>query len=118
MTGKWRKYIYSNSKTRLISEFIVLYLLLPLLIMLDFIPVPLLLILLVMGVGIHLFLYYDPTFNRNNFINWKSGRREIWKIFLLFIPSGALMVVLIWYIDRSKLFYLPAENPWFLLLTI
>lgn len=116
MTGRWKEVIYNNSRTRLISEFIILYLILPLLIMLDFLPVPLLLILLVLGIAVHLFLYHDPTFNRNNFINWKSGRREVWKIILLFIPLGALMVVLIWKIDKTKLFYLPSSNPWFLLL--
>jgi membrane protease YdiL (CAAX protease family) len=116
MAGRWKKVIYNNSRARLISEFIILYLILPLLVMLNLLPVPLLLILLVLGIAVHMFLYYDPTFNRNNFINWKSGRREVWKIFLLFIPLGALMVFLIWQIDKTKLFYLPSSNPWFLLL--
>jgi membrane protease YdiL (CAAX protease family) len=116
MSGRWKKVIYNKSKVRLISEFVIIYLILPLLIMLHLLPVPLLLILLVLGVAVHLFLYHDPTFNRNYFINWKSGRGEIWKIILLFIPLGAIMVVLIWQIDKTKLFYLPSSNPWFLLL--
>ncbi len=69
-----------------------------------------------MGIAVHLFLYHDPGFDRNKFINWKSGRRETLKIILLFIPLGALMVLLIWQIDKTKLFYLPSSNPWFLLL--
>jgi uncharacterized protein len=116
MTGKWNQFIYSKSKTRLISEFIILYLILPLIIMSDFLPVPLLLILLVMGVSIQLFLHYDPSFNKNNLYNWKSGRREIGRIILLFIPLAALMVVLIWQIDETKLFYLTTTNPLFLLM--
>jgi membrane protease YdiL (CAAX protease family) len=116
MAGRWKKLIYNKSKIRLISECIVLYLILPVFIMLDLLPIPLLLILLVMGIAVHLFLYHDPGFDRNKFINWKSGRREAWKIILLFIPLGALMVVLIWHIDETKLFYLPSSNPWFLLL--
>jgi membrane protease YdiL (CAAX protease family) len=84
--------------------------------MLDLLPVPLLMILLVLGVTVHLFLHYDTTFDRHNFYNWKSGRREIWKIILLFIPLAALMVVLIWQIDETKLFYLPSTNPLFLLM--
>jgi membrane protease YdiL (CAAX protease family) len=116
MSGRWKKVIYNDSKTRIISEFVIIYLILPLLVTLHLLPVPLLLILLVLGVAVHLFLYHDPSFNRNNFINWKSGRGEILKIILLFIPVGALMVVLIWQIDKTKLFYLPSSNPWFLLL--
>jgi membrane protease YdiL (CAAX protease family) len=116
MAGKWKQFIYNNNKARLIVEFIFLYLILPLLVMLDFLPIPLLLILLAMGITVHLFLYYDPSFNRNNFINWKSGKSEIGKIILLFIPLAALMVVLIWQIDETKLFYLPSTNPLFLLM--
>jgi membrane protease YdiL (CAAX protease family) len=116
MAGRWKKFIYNNTKIRLISEFIFLYLILPLLVMLDFLPVPLLLILLAMGITVHLFLYYDPYFNRNKFYNWKSGKKEIWKIILLFVPLAALMVVLIWQIDETKLFYLPSTNPLFLLM--
>jgi membrane protease YdiL (CAAX protease family) len=116
MSGKWKRLIYNNNKTRLISEFVILYVILPLLVMLDFIPIPLLLILLIMGITVHIFLYHDTTFPRENFFNWKSGRREVWKIILLFIPLAALMVLLIWRIDKSKLFYLPSANPWFLLL--
>lgn len=116
MSENWRKILYNKSKTRLISEFIILYLMLPLMIMMDWMPVPLLLILLVLGIAVHLFLYHDHDFNRNNFINWKSGRGEIWKILALFIPLGALMVLLIWRIDETKLFYLPSINPWFLII--
>jgi membrane protease YdiL (CAAX protease family) len=116
MAEKWKQFIYNNNKARLIVEFIFLYLILPLLVMLDFLPVPLLLILLAMGITVHMFLYYDPSFYRNNFINWKSGKSEIGKIILLFIPLAALMVVLIWQIDETKLFYLPSANPLFLLM--
>jgi len=116
MAGRWKNLIYNNSKVRLISECITLYLALPLLVMLELLPVPLLLILLVMGICVHLFLYHDPTFDRKKFFNWEEGRKEIWKILILFIPLGTLMVLLIWHIDRTKLFYLPSSNPWFLLL--
>jgi len=116
MAGKWNHIIYNQNKSRLISEFIVLYLILPVLIMLDFLPVPLLLILLVLGVTVHLFLSYDHGFARNSLYNWRSGKKEIGKIILLFIPLAALMVLFIWKIDKSKLFYLPSSNPFFLLM--
>lgn len=116
MAIQWKKIIYNQSKTRLISEFIFLYLVLPLVVMLKLLPVPLLVILLIMGITVHLFLYYDPSFSKNNLYNWKSGKKEIWKIILLFIPLAALMVILIWQINETKLFYLPATNPLFLLM--
>jgi membrane protease YdiL (CAAX protease family) len=80
------------------------------------VPVPLLVILLIVGITVHLFLHYDPSFNKNNLYNWKSGRREIGRIILLFIPLAALMVILIWQIDKTKLFYLPTTSPLFLLM--
>jgi len=116
MTIQWKKLIYNQSKIRLISEFIVLYLILPLLIMFKLIPLPLLAILLVMGITVHLFLYYDTTFDKKYLLNWKSGKGEIFRIILLFIPLAALMVILIWQIDKTKLFYLPATNPLFLVM--
>jgi uncharacterized protein len=116
MAIQWEKIIYNHSKIRLISEFIVLYLAIPLLVMFKLVPVPLLVILLIMGITVHLFLYYDPAFNKEYFFNWKSGKGEILRIILLFIPLAALMVLLIWKIDKTKLFYLPATNPLFLIM--
>jgi len=116
MSQKRKKIIYGHKKARLAVEFIILYSALPFLIMLDLVPVPLLLLLLAMGVSVHIFLYYDPLFDRKKFINWDSGKREIHNILLLFIPSAAIMVVLIWQIDATKLFSLPRSNPLFLLL--
>lgn len=69
-----------------------------------------------MGISVHLYLYYDPSFDRRNFINWDSGKREILNILLFFIPSAVIMVILIWQIDASRLFYLPRTNPLFLIL--
>jgi membrane protease YdiL (CAAX protease family) len=116
MTGKWKKYLYTNNKYRLVSEFIILYLFLPLAVMFKFIPLPLMVILLVMGITVHLYLYYDPAFNRKHLINWHTGKKEILRIILLFFPLAAMMVVMIWKIDETKLFYLPSTNPLFLLL--
>jgi len=116
MSQNWKQVIYKSNKTRLVIEFIILYLILPFLIILDLLPVPLLLILLVMGISVHLFLYYDPAFNTKKFYNWKAGRRAIPKILLLFVPSAILMVVLIWQIDSTKLFFLARSNPLFLLM--
>jgi len=116
MAIKWKQFIYNQNKTRLISEFIVLYVILPIIVMFRLLPVPLLVILLIVGITVHLFLHYDPSFNKNNLYNWKSGRREIGRIILLFIPLAALMVILIWQIDKTKLFYLPTTSPLFLLM--
>ena len=116
MAIKWKQFIYNQNKIRLISEFIVLYVILPIIVMFRLLPVPLLVILLIVGITVHLFLHYDPSFNKNNLYNWKSGRREIGRIILLFIPLAALMVILIWQIDKTKLFYLPTTSPLFLLM--
>ena len=116
MSQNWKKIIYRGGKSRLVTEFIILYLVLPFLVMLDLLPIPLLLILLVMGISVHLFLYYDPAFDRKKFYNWDKGRKETGKILLLFIPAAIFMVVLIWLIDATKLFSLARTNPLFLLL--
>ncbi len=116
MQKDWKQIIYRSNIPRLIIEFIILFLILPVLVMLDILHVPLLLILLIMGVSVHLFLYYDPSFDKKKFYNWQKGKKEIPQILLLFIPSAALMVVLIWRIDSSKLFYMARTNPMFLLM--
>jgi len=116
MQKDWKKIIYRSNTPRLIIEFMILYVILPVLVMFDILHVPLLLILLIMGISVHLFLYYNPSFDRKNFYNWQKGKKEIPRLLLLFIPAAALMVVLIWQIDSSKLFYMVRTNPMFLLM--
>jgi membrane protease YdiL (CAAX protease family) len=84
--------------------------------MMDFLPVPLLVILLLMGISVHLYLYNDPSFSRQKFYNWDKGKEEIPGIILLFIPSAVIMIILIWQIDSTKLFFLARKNPLFLMI--
>ena len=111
-----QKLLYSKNKFRLIGEITILYLVFPLLIMLEIVPVPLLLILMLMGLTVFFYLYYDPSFKRLNLINWQEGKQELRSIFIFFIFAAILMVVLICIIDPGKLFQLARINSWLLLM--
>ena len=106
----------SKNKFRLIAEILILYIILPLIIMEDIIPVPLLLILMLMGLTVFFYLFFDPSFERVNLINWREGKKELRSIFLFFPVAAIIMVALIWIMDPDKLFQLARFNPWLLLM--
>jgi len=108
--------LYSCNKPRRIAELIFLYVLLPLLVMLERGSVPLMVFLLIMGLSVYFYLLHDPTFDRETFLNWKRGRAELGKILIMFGISAMVMLALIWIIDASKMFLLLRTNPFLLLL--
>ena len=108
--------LYGKSRFRLSVEMALLYIVLPLFIMLDILPVPLMLVLMLMGLAVYFYLWYDPKFDRTSLINWESGRKELRSILLMFIPAGIIMVILIRIIDADKLFLLARINPLLLLM--
>ena len=59
----FKKSIYSNSKFRLISEIIILFIIVPVLLAVYKLKIPLMLVLLVFGILIFLFLKYDDSFD-------------------------------------------------------
>lgn len=108
--------LYDNGRIRLVLEITILYVVLPMMIMLESFAVPLLFILLLMGITVFIYLYHDPAFKRAELINWSQGRKEIKNMAFLFLPAAAGMVLLIWIIDQDRLFYLFRENPVLLLM--
>ncbi len=115
MTIQSRKLIYGSNRYRLIIEAIVLYLVLPLLVMLDLLPVPLMVLLMLMGISVYLYLRFDTSFDRQTLINWQKGKREMGSIMLMFLAAAVIMVALIRIIDAEKLFQLVRINPLLLL---
>jgi membrane protease YdiL (CAAX protease family) len=111
-----RRFLYSDNKPRRIAELLILYGLLPVIVMLDKWDIPLMAILLFMGITVYLYLIYDPDFDRKTFFNWKQGKAELGKLLAMFGFSAIVMLVLIWFIDASKMFLLIRTNPWLLLM--
>jgi len=89
----------------------VLYFLLPLLFTFKVLPFPLWLILIVMGLSVIVFIRYDNTFDKKQHFNWKEGKKYLLPMLLLFLVAAVVMVVTIWFVDASKLFIYPKENP-------
>jgi membrane protease YdiL (CAAX protease family) len=110
------KIFYRKSTCRLLSGLIILYLGIPLLGLLENLPVPLMLVLIVMGLLVYLYMRFDPSFDRIYFTNWQSGKKEIRSMILMFIPAAMGMTALIWVIDSEKLFLLLRANPLLLLM--
>ena len=111
-----RRFLYSNNKPRRIAELIFLYGFLPLLVMFERWDIPLMAFLLIMGLTVYFYLVNDPNFDRKTLLNWKQGRAELGKIFVMFGISAVVMLALIWIIDSSKLFLLLRTNPMLLLM--
>ena len=98
----FKRWLYSGNKARRIAELIILYGFLPLLVMFQRWNIPLMAFLLFMGLSVYFYLANDPSFDRRTFLNWKRGRSELGKIFIMFGISAIVMLALIWIIDPSK----------------
>ncbi len=112
----WKKIIYNNSKIRKISEIVFVYILLPLLILFDFINVPIMVILIPLGIIVFFYLRADKTFNRKYFYNWENAKKEIKNILILFIIAAVLMLTLIHFIAPAKMFIILRTRPWLMFL--
>lgn len=74
------------------------------------------LVLIILGLLIFFFLYFDKSFDNKLFFRYKVSRRIYMRIAIVFLISAAVMTLMIWYIDSSKLFLLIKKRPWLLLL--
>jgi len=95
---------------------LILYIGMPLLLAYDRFGVPLVFILLFLGIIVHLFLWFDPEFDRKLFFNWSAFRTSWKSILLVFIIAALLMVLLTWRMNPERLFLLLRQNPLFLLM--
>lgn len=114
--NKLKTLIFSKNKVRLIIELIILFLFVPSIFAFDLFGIPLLLILTGTGLLVFLFLRFDPEFDNKIFWNWKKGKPHLKRILLLFGISAIVMTGLIYFIDKSRLFYLALNMPWLLLI--
>ena len=114
--SKFKKILYSKNKIRLISELLILFIVIPLMFAFDVFGIPLMLILTFTGILVFLFLRYDKSFDNIQFNNWKNGKGQLKHILLLFGISTVAMVVLIYFIDKERMFFLVRKMPWLLLI--
>ena len=114
--NNFSKILYSKNKIRLISELLVLFIIFPLMFAFDVFGIPLMLILTITGLLVFLFLRYDDTFDNAQFNNWKQGKSQLKHILLLFGISAVTMVVMIYFIDKKRMFFLVYKMPWLLLI--
>ncbi len=98
------------------GEMTILYLVLPILLVFDIISFPLMVVLVIMGTSVILFLQYDNTFDKRQYLNWNSGKKYLVPMLLFFALAGCVMVLTIWLVDSSQLFILLKENPQMLLM--
>lgn len=114
--SNFNKILYSTNKIRLISELLILFIVVPLLFAFDIFGIPLMLILTITGILVFLFLRYDDNFDNTQFKNWKKGKTQLKHILLLFGISAIFMLVLIYFIDKERMFFLVRRMPWLLLI--
>jgi len=111
-----RKWIYAKSNFRLITEMVLLFVGLPVMLTYNRFGIPLVFILLFLGIIVHLFLWYDPEFDRKKFFNWSAFRKEFPGMILFYVIAVILMTFLTWKLQPDRLFLLPKTNPLFLLM--
>lgn len=115
MFQKINSLIYRKSKGRLILEAVLLYIAIPLMIVGDIIVLPLLQVLFIIGFIVFLFLRFDKTFDKNIFVKWRITRHMVLGL-LLFIINAVFMILIIYLVDPSKLFYLLKTQPFLLVM--
>lgn len=109
--------IYRKSKLRLILEAILLYVAIPILILTDIITLPLLQVLFMIGFIVFIFLRFDKTFDKNIFLQCRLNKHMALGL-LLFILNAGFMLLIIYIIDPSKLFYIVKAKPLLLVIII
>ena len=114
--SNFKKILYSKNKIRLISELLILFIVIPLMFAYDVFGIPLMLILTLTGLLVFLFLRYDDTFDNAQFKNWKQGKSQLKHILLLFVISTVIMILMIYFIDNERMFFLVRKMPWLLLI--
>jgi len=109
--------LYKPSKVQLWAEFVLFFIAFPFSFLTQFYKeFPLMLVLILLGLLIFFFLYFDKSFDNKLFFRYKVSRRIYMRIAIVFLISAAVMTLMIWYIDSSKLFLLIKKRPWLLLL--
>jgi uncharacterized protein len=95
-----------------ITEFLVLFVIVPTLLFTKVIDISFFPILLLGGVIFLIQLIRDPSFRRKRLWNWGKARKSIGRIFLYFVPVALLMTVVVYFWEPDHLFYLPRKHPW------
>ncbi len=109
--------IYGKSKFRLITEVTFIYVVIPLLIFTNVISLPLLQILFVIGFIVFLFLRFDKSFDKNIFLKWRFTKHMCLAL-LLFVINAIFMILIIYVIDPTKLFFLIRTQPLLLVMIV
>lgn len=87
-----------------------LYVAIPLMIVTDIISLPLMQLLSVIGFMVFLFLRFDKSFDKNIFLKWRFTKHMAIGL-LLFLVNAIFMLIVIYMVDSSKLFYLFKTQP-------
>lgn len=95
----------------LVSEFVLLFILFPILLFTDLLSISFIPILLVMsGVFVWL-LIRDKSFRRRRLFSWRIAGSELKSIMKTFLPVAALMTLTVWWWNPDYLFILPRSEP-------
>lgn len=96
-------------------EAMALYVAIPLLLVSGVISLPLLQVLFVIGFLIFLFLRFDDTFDKKIFLKFRVTKHMALGL-LLFVVNALFMLLIIYLIDPSKLFFMARTRPVLLLM--
>lgn len=104
---------------KLFSEALLMYVGLPILFYLDWVPVPKILVLLLVAGYCGYQLWQDDTFGRGLLVRTKN--KQISKIILYrSVVVAFILAGIVWYFQPDQLFYLPLHKPilWMLIMVL
>ncbi len=105
-----------NNNFQLWLEIIGLYIVFPLLFVLDIFNFPIMVLLLPVGLVIYFWLKRDPGFDNKLFFNWESGKKHIRPMLLGFLAAAVIILATGYLVEPTNMFFLVKEKPLLLLI--
>lgn len=109
----------ANLKLARAMEFIALFVLLPGIVAMRWLPIPIIPLLLVAAFGCALTLMLTG-FSRHDWLRWRVSRVEVRRVLLTFAIAAPLLVALAWWLRPADLFAFPRERTrvWLLVMVL
>lgn len=100
----------TTSRTFIAAEFAVLFILMPVIIFFDWIPVPKIPALLVLTLYCLLTLWFDTSYRNHRFIQWEVPAGFLKTMIVRFLLISALLFIAVWVFQRQSFLAFPKSN--------
>jgi membrane protease YdiL (CAAX protease family) len=108
-----------NLKLLRAMEFIALFVLLPGIVAMRWLPIPIIPLLLVAALGCAITLVLTG-FPRHDWLRWRAPAAEVRRVLLIFAIAAPFLIALVWWLRPANLFAFPRERTrlWLLVMVL